>query len=126
MIPKPYSLQTTEWAKYSNALKKHFHLLETDCLIPFFLLQYIDKIVVLRHLPSPYLYHYFNSNISAIHSGGGTTHSVKAFRLFLNLLSRLQYSKKHFKYSGYVFVSFCTLFIEPFTRIFFSLLKRKF
>ena len=67
---------------------------------------------------------YFNANISAIHSGGGTTNSVKAYRLFLNLRSRLQYSKKHFSYFGYVAVSCCTFFIEPLTRIFFLLLKR--
>jgi len=69
---------------------------------------------------------YFNSDISAIHSGQGTTHSVKALRLFLNLRSRLQYTKKHFGYSGYVFVSFCTFLIEPFTRTLFLLLKGKF
>ena len=69
---------------------------------------------------------YFNSDTSVIHSGQGTTHSLKAFRLFLNLHSRLQYAKKHFSYSGYVFVSFCTLVVEPFTRTFFLLLKGKF
>jgi GT2 family glycosyltransferase len=66
---------------------------------------------------------YFNSNISAIHSGEGTTHSVKAFRLFLNLRSRLLYSKKHFSLKGYAFVCFCTFCIEPFTRNIFLLLK---
>lgn len=66
---------------------------------------------------------YFDSNITAIHTGGGTTYLIKTFRLFLNLRSRLQYSKKHFKYSGYIFVWFSTFFIEPFTRIFFSLFK---
>ena len=66
---------------------------------------------------------YFNCDIKAIHSGEGTTHSVKAFRLSLNLESRLQYCKKHFNYTGYVFVWFCTFFIEPITRIFFLLVK---
>lgn len=69
---------------------------------------------------------YFNSNILAIHSGQGTTHSVKAFRLFLNLRSKLQYSRKHFKYAGYSFVWFCLCIIEPFTRTFFLLLKGNF
>ncbi|MEO8414882.1 MAG: glycosyltransferase family 2 protein [Ginsengibacter sp.] len=69
---------------------------------------------------------YFNHKISATHSGEGTTYSVKAFRLFLNLRSRLQYSKKHFSYPGYVFVWYCTFFIEPFTRTFFLLLKGNF
>ncbi|MEO8568808.1 MAG: glycosyltransferase family 2 protein [Ginsengibacter sp.] len=69
---------------------------------------------------------YFNSNISALHSGQGTTHSVKAFRLFLNLRSKLQYCKKHFNYAGYGFVWFCICIIEPFTRTFFLLLKGNF
>ena len=69
---------------------------------------------------------YYKSDITAVHSGQGTTHSVKAFRLSLSLISRLQYCKKHFKYSGYLFVLFCTYFIEPFTRIIFLCLKGNF
>lgn len=68
---------------------------------------------------------FFNADIKAIHSGEGTTFSVKAFRLFLNLRSRLQYAKKHFKLGGYLLVWICTYFIEPLTRTFFLLLKRK-
>lgn len=69
---------------------------------------------------------YFNSDISALHSGQGTTASVKAFRLFLNLRSKLQYSKKHFKYAGYAFVWICICIIEPFTRTIFLSLKLNF
>ena len=69
---------------------------------------------------------YFNTDITAIHSGEGTTQSVKAYRLFLNLRSRLLYARKHFKYSGYLLVCFGTYFIEPFSRIFFLLFKGKF
>jgi GT2 family glycosyltransferase len=69
---------------------------------------------------------YYNTDITAIHSGQGTTISVKAFRLFLNLQSRLLYARKHFKYSGYLLVCFGTYFIEPFSRIFFLLIKGKF
>ena len=68
---------------------------------------------------------FFDADIKAIHSGEGTTSSVKAFRLFLNLRSRLQYAKKHFKLSGYLLVWISTYFIEPFTRTFFLLLKGK-
>ncbi len=68
---------------------------------------------------------YFNAHIKAIHSGGGTTNSVKAFRLFLYLRSRLQYSRKHFNSTGYYSVWFCTFFIEPVTRPLFLLLKGK-
>lgn len=69
---------------------------------------------------------YYNSDIKAIHSGGGTTNNVKAFRLFLSLRSRLLYAKKHFSFTGYVFVNFCTFFIEPFTRNILLLLRGNF
>lgn len=62
---------------------------------------------------------FFNSDIQAIHSGEGTTSSVKGFRLFLNLKSRLQYAKKHFSSSGYASVWLTTFFIEPISRSFF-------
>jgi len=68
---------------------------------------------------------FFNANIKAIHSGHGTTNSVKGLRLFLNLRSRLQYAKKHFNYGGYACVWLCTFFIEPFTRSLFLLLSGK-
>ena len=69
---------------------------------------------------------FFNTDIVAIHSGEGTTKAVKAFRLFLNLRSRLQYAKKHFSYFGYLLVWFGTYFIEPFSRIFFLLITGRF
>lgn len=69
---------------------------------------------------------YFNAAIQATHSGGGTTNNVKAFRLFLNLRSRLQYAKKHFSFAGYIFVALCTYAIEPVTRTIFLLLHGNF
>ena len=66
---------------------------------------------------------FFNAHIKAIHSGGGTTSSVKGFRLFLNLRSRLQYAKKHFSFSGFATVWLCTFFIEPITRCLFLISK---
>ncbi|MEO6723433.1 MAG: glycosyltransferase family 2 protein [Ferruginibacter sp.] len=59
---------------------------------------------------------YYNISIKAIHSENGTTMSVKGFRLFLYLKSRLQYAKKHFGYAGYFVVWSSTLLIEPFSR----------
>lgn len=69
---------------------------------------------------------FFNTDISAIHSGKGTTEAVKPFRLFLNLRSRLKYAKKHFTVSGYILVWFGTYFIEPISRVFFLFFRRKF
>ena len=68
---------------------------------------------------------FFNAEIEAIHSGGGTTNQVKGFRTFLNLRSRLQYSKKHFSTAGYAATWFTTCVIEPITRSFFLLIKGK-
>lgn len=66
---------------------------------------------------------YFAYNICAVHTGEGTTASVKAFRLFLSLRSRLQYAKKHFSTAGYLLVAFSSFLIEPFTRSVHALLK---
>lgn len=68
---------------------------------------------------------FYNANIKAIHTGEGTTSSVKGLRLFLNLQSRLQYAKKHFNFSGYCCVWLSTFFIEPMTRSFFLLFSGK-
>ena len=62
---------------------------------------------------------FYNADISAIHSENGTTNSVKAFRLFLNLKSKLQYSKKHFSKIGHVLVWVSTMIIEPVSRTLF-------
>ena len=66
---------------------------------------------------------FFNRAIEAIHSGEGTTKSVKAFRLFLSLRSRLLFAKKHFSVLGYALVWVSTFFIEPISRFCFLLLK---
>ncbi len=68
---------------------------------------------------------FFNHDITAVHSGEGTTSNVKAFRLFLSLRSRLQYSKKHFSFIGYLFVLLCTWLIEPISRFVLLIIKGK-
>lgn len=66
---------------------------------------------------------FYNHDITAIHSGEGTTSRVKAFRLFLSLRSRLQYAKKHFSSAGYIFVFLSTWLVEPFSRTLLHLVK---
>ena len=66
---------------------------------------------------------FYNTDIQAIHTGMGTTENVKAFRLFLNLRSRLQYAKKHFSKMGYHLVYFSTFTIEFFTRFFYLIIS---
>lgn len=60
---------------------------------------------------------YFNSGIQAIHSGEGTTSSVKAFRLYLSLQSRLKYARKHFSSPGVLLVYLSTFPVEFTTRL---------
>ncbi|MEP6674207.1 MAG: glycosyltransferase family 2 protein [Ferruginibacter sp.] len=69
---------------------------------------------------------YYNTDIKAIHSGQGTTASVKAFRLFLNLRSRLKYAKKHFSIPGFLLVWLTTFFIDPLTRTAMLIVKGRF
>ena len=69
---------------------------------------------------------YYNSGIKAVHSGAGSTSKVKAFRLYLNLQSRLKYARKHFSLPGYCVVWFGTFFIEILTRNIFLLLSGDF
>ncbi|HMO61095.1 MAG TPA: glycosyltransferase family 2 protein [Ferruginibacter sp.] len=66
---------------------------------------------------------YYNAAIQAVHKGEGTTSQVKAFRLFLNLNSRLEYAKKHFSHTGFYVVWVSTFLIEPFSRLVFTLVK---
>lgn len=52
----------------------------------------------------------------AFHAGGGTSHQVKAHRLFYSLRSRLQYAQKHFSARGLFAVLIATWLLEPFAR----------
>jgi GT2 family glycosyltransferase len=69
---------------------------------------------------------FFNADITAMHVGQGTTKAVKSYRLYLNLESRLKYARKHFSKRGFLLVWTGTFLVEPISRIFFLLLKRKF
>jgi GT2 family glycosyltransferase len=66
---------------------------------------------------------FYNHSITAVHTGEGTTSSVKAFRLYLSLRSRLLYAKKHFSLPGLIVVAICNYLIEPLSRTFYLLLK---
>lgn len=68
---------------------------------------------------------FYNASIHAVHIGEGTTKNVKAYRLFLNLKSRLLYSRKYFSTLGYLSVWCSTFLIEPVSRSVFLLVKRK-
>lgn len=64
------------------------------------------------------------ANVQAFHSGGGTSHQVKARRLFYSLRSRLLYASKHFSGFGAAIVFVSTLFLEPLSRSVLALSQR--
>ncbi len=66
---------------------------------------------------------FFNSSIRAFHEGKGTTESVKAFRLFLFLRSKLQYGKKHFSFFGFTILLFSVFPLEFITRLIFGIIN---
>jgi N-acetylglucosaminyl-diphospho-decaprenol L-rhamnosyltransferase len=63
------------------------------------------------------------SEARAFHSGGGTSYQIKATRLFYSLRSKILYGFKHFSILDASILFFCVLFIEFFTRIFYSFVK---
>lgn len=65
----------------------------------------------------------FIADAQAFHAGGGTSHQVKAHRLFYSLRSRLLYCFKHFKLWQFLFILFLSLALEPITRVIFAFLK---
>ncbi len=69
---------------------------------------------------------FFNADIKAIHIGEGTTVTVKAFRLFLYLKSKLHYSKKHFSTPGYALVILSTFSVEFIARIILPVVRGRF
>jgi N-acetylglucosaminyl-diphospho-decaprenol L-rhamnosyltransferase len=63
------------------------------------------------------------SDTQAFHAGCGTSDQVKARRLFYSLRSRIFYGFKHFTAFHAWSLLLVTLIFEPFTRVFFSLMK---
>jgi N-acetylglucosaminyl-diphospho-decaprenol L-rhamnosyltransferase len=66
---------------------------------------------------------YYLASVQAYHKGGGSSEKVKAKRLFYSLRSRIQYGYKHFDPANATILAIATLFIEPLSRIAFSVLK---
>nr|WP_246545462.1 glycosyltransferase family 2 protein [Pelotalea chapellei] len=65
----------------------------------------------------------FLADAQAFHAGGGTSHQVKARRLFYSLRSRLLYGFKHFKsWQAWILLAI-SLGLEPLSRVGFALLR---
>lgn len=59
---------------------------------------------------------FYNSDISLIHEGGGTTKSIKADQLFYSLRSRIIYCKKYFNKLSVWIITASSVIIEPVSR----------
>lgn len=66
----------------------------------------------------------FNPDIKAKHIGCGTTESVKGFRLYLSVKSRIKYFKKNSSYLSYLLILIISFGVEPFARVFKALISR--
>jgi GT2 family glycosyltransferase len=69
---------------------------------------------------------YYLASAQAYHKGGGSSEKVRDVRLFYSLRSRILYGYKHFNWISATFLAFCTLIIEPITRIVFAVMKGAF
>ncbi len=64
---------------------------------------------------------HFISTIKSVHIAGGTSRQIKATRLFYSLRSRIIYSYKHFNFLNATLILMSVIFIEPISRIMFSI-----
>jgi N-acetylglucosaminyl-diphospho-decaprenol L-rhamnosyltransferase len=69
---------------------------------------------------------FYCADTTAFHRGGGSSSQVKALRLFYSLRSRTLYSFKHFYRIQAWIIYLVSMFIEPFVRIVYCLLRGKF
>jgi len=87
---------------------------------------YYEEVDLSKRINDLGLKSFFLADCYAYHVGGGVSKQVKAQRLFYSLRSRILYSKKHFNFLSYFLIYFLSLFVEPISRITFSLLKLEF
>ena len=87
---------------------------------------YFEDLDLSKRVSNNNLKSYYYTDISIYHKGRGTSDQVKDLRLFYSLRSRLFYAKKHYNLINSSFLFFFTLFIEPFSRLFFETLHLRF
>lgn len=66
---------------------------------------------------------YYLAAAQVYHRGGGTSEQIKSARLFYTLRSRILYGYKHFNWWAATASMLGTLFLEPFIRIGFAIVK---
>ncbi len=69
---------------------------------------------------------YYLTNVQSFHKGCGTSNNIKSTRLFYFVRSRILYVYKHFNFAQASIILLASIFVEPLTRIGFSLLKLSF
>jgi len=69
---------------------------------------------------------YFLSDAKAVHIGGGSSQNIKSKRLFYHLRSRILFFKKNHSFIEFLTLLLLTMFLEPLTRILFSLITFSF
>jgi len=65
----------------------------------------------------------FLSESKVYHKGGGISEQIKAKRLFYSLRSRILYGYKHFRWLSATSLMLLTLFVEPWTRLVWNIIK---
>jgi len=68
---------------------------------------------------------FYSTDLEIYHEGGGTSKKVKDRRLYYSLKSRIRYGYKHFKKIDAVLLFILTIVFEPFTRLFWSIIRIK-
>ncbi len=69
---------------------------------------------------------YYNSEISIIHEGGGTTANILAKRLFYSNQSRIKYCKKYNEEFSLSLIILISVLVEPFVRLLSLIIKLNF
>lgn len=65
----------------------------------------------------------FLSESKVYHKGGGISEQIKAKRLFYSLQSRVLYGYKHFRWLSATSLMLLTLFVEPWTRLVWNIIR---
>ncbi len=66
---------------------------------------------------------YYNSTIQVEHEGMSSTENSVSAKLYYIIQSRLKYARKHFNSLSYITLFIATVFVEPFSRMVFQILK---
>lgn len=86
---------------------------------------YFDEVDLCYRMRQEFGPMFFVPDVQAMHSGRGTTDTIKARRHFYTVRSRLYFTFKHFPFPKLASTLFVSLFVEPFARIGFLLLRRR-